>query len=367
MSPNPRPGPLPGPRPGPPPAPAAFAIPGDLTTLTGGYIYERRLLEGLRARGHDVLHLQLPDSFPEAGPADMAAARAQLAAVPPDRVLILDGFIFGAGEGLETLRAPIVGMVHHPLALEEGLSAARRAHLRLTERANVARAAHILVPSPHTAEVLATQYGADPAMVTVAPPGVDRPSLPHAPETPPLILSVGLLHPRKGHDVLLKALATLRDLPWSAVIVGKRHDPDHADALLQRRDALGLDDRVRFAGQVPQAELDRLYARATVFALATRYEGYGMVFAEALLRGLPVVATTGGAVPDTVPEGAGLFAPPGDAPAFAAALRAVLSDADRRRALADAAAAAGAALPTWTDTAEIAGRAIDRVAQRRGR
>lgn len=343
-------------------APAAFAIPGELTTRTGGYIYERRLLEGLRTRGHDMAYQRLPDSFPAPTQADMAQALAMLEAVPPERPLILDGFVFGAGEGLERVRAPIVGMVHHPLALEEGLSAARRAHLRATEAANVARAAHILVPSPHTRQVLVERYGADPALVTIAPPGVDRPTLTRAPEAPPLILSVGILHPRKGHDVLLDALAALTDLDWRAVIVGKSYDAAHAAALAAQVDRLGLGGRVTLAGEVEPDDLEALYSRAALFALATRYEGYGMVFAEALVRGLPVVATRTGAVPDTVPAGTGLLAPPGDARAFAAALRSVLGDRAERTRLTEGAALAGAGLPRWQETAEIAGEVLDRVA-----
>ena len=345
------------------PAPAAFAIPGDINSRTGGYIYERRLLEGLRARGHDVAHLHLPASFPEPTAPDMAAARALLEAVPPERPLILDGFVFGAGEGLERVRAPIVGMVHHPLALEAGLDADLRAHLRATERANVARAAHLLVPSPHTRDILIAQYGARPDRITVALPGVDRPRRPHRPEDPPLLLSVGILHPRKGHDVLLDALARVADLKWRAVIVGEPLDPGHAAALEARRDALGLGGRVTFAGEISQDRLESLYAAATVFALATRYEGYGMVFAEAVVRGLPVVATRAGAVPDTVPEGAGLLAPPEDPAAFAAALREAISDGDARARLAAAARAASGRLPRWEDTAARAGGVLDALAR----
>lgn len=76
--------------------PAAFAIPGDINTLTGGYIYERRLLEGLRTLGHDVAHIQLAASFPDPSPEDMADAIAQLCALPEDRPLILDGLVYGS-------------------------------------------------------------------------------------------------------------------------------------------------------------------------------------------------------------------------------------------------------------------------------
>ena len=342
--------------------PAAFAIPGDLDTLTGGYIYEKRLLEGLRALGHEVAHLRLGASFPDPTPRDMADALRQMQAVPPAHPLILDGFVAGAGTGLETIRAPMVAMIHHPLAHETGLSDTSRARLHATERANVALVRHILVPSPATRDLLVAGYGADPARITIAPPGVDRPALPPAPETPPLILSVGILHPRKGHDVLLGALARLTDLDWRAVIVGSDYATGHGAALRRQSETLGLAARVTFAGEVSPERLARLYAAATIFALATRFEGYGMVFAEALTHGLPIVATTAGAVPDTVPAEAGLLLPPGDAAATAAALRRLLTDPAARARRAEGAARAGAALPGWDDTARIASTVLERLA-----
>ncbi|MEM9247563.1 MAG: glycosyltransferase family 4 protein [Pseudomonadota bacterium] len=338
--------------------PAAFAIPGDIATLTGGYIYERRLLEGLRARGHLVDHLELAPGFPAPTPQEMADGIAQMAAVAPDRPLIVDGLVFGAAEGLEAVRAPMVAMIHHPLAREEGLSAAEADHLYRTERANIALARHILVPSPHTRDILVRDYAAPPGSITIAPPGVDRPARARAPSDPPLILSIGLLHPRKGHDILLDALAQITAEPWRAVIAGRAHDPAHAEALRAQCRDLGLEERVRFAGEVSVDTRDQLYAEATLFALATRYEGYGMVFAEALTNGVPIVATRGGAVPDTVPTEAGLLAAVADASAFAAALKEVLTDAARRSALAEGAAAAARALPGWDDTAAIASKVL---------
>lgn len=108
------------------PVPAAFAIPGDMRTVTGGYIYERRLFEGLLAQGRDMRHVPLPASYPDPSPDDMTTAIAALRCIDPGRVLILDGFVSGATstQGLATVAAPMVAIVHHPLALETGLSAA---------------------------------------------------------------------------------------------------------------------------------------------------------------------------------------------------------------------------------------------------
>ncbi len=347
-------------------APAAFAIPGDIETVTGGYIYERRLLEGLRAEGRKMEHLRLGAGFPDPTPEEMADAVARMAAVPPEVPLIVDGLVFGAVEtaGLEQVRAPIIAMIHHPLALEAGLTADRRRLLDARERDNLALAAHVVVNSPHTAATLAEDYAVPGTKISVALPGVDRPVRPPAPQSPPLVLSVGIRHPRKGHDVLVQALARIADLDWQAVIVGSDYHAAHAAELDALRAALGLEARLRFAGLVPAEELARLYRAASVFALASRYEGYGMAFAEALAHGLPVVACRAGAVPDTVPEAAGLLVPPDDPGAFAGALRRMLEDDARRGAWARSAAIAGASLTRWEDTVSVMSRVLDRLAAR---
>ncbi|MAU96147.1 glycosyltransferase family 4 protein [Marinibacterium profundimaris] len=345
--------------------PAAFAIPGDMTTLTGGYIYERRLLEGLRAAGRDVTHLALPSGFPDPSGAETEAAAAMLQAVGPDRVLILDGFVSGAMETarLARVRAPMVAIVHHPLALEEGLSEARRAHLYRTERDNLALVRHVIVPSPHTARTLVDRYGVPGDRITVARPGVDPASGPPDPVDPPLILSVGILHPRKGHDVLIAALEHIRALPWTCVIVGRDWDTDHARALARQAAQTGLGARLRLAGEVELPQLQRLYRQATLFALATRYEGYGIVFAEALRHGLPVISCRVGAVPDTVPHGTGRLVPPDDPRAFAAALQELLATPAALRDCRLAARLAGDGLPGWPETARLAGDVLETVAR----
>lgn len=343
--------------------PAAFAIPGDIETKTGGYIYERSLLLALRAMGREVAHIRLPGSFPNPSGAEMAQSVATLAALPADLPLIIDGLVFGAidTEGLASLRAPFVAMTHHPLALETGLAPDRAAELFRRERDNLALASHVVVPSPHTRAILAGQYGVPESRISVALPGFRAADPVRTPVTPPLILSVGILAPRKGHDILLEALARLTDLDWQAVIVGAPHFPETAADLRAQCSRLGLDGRVRFTGLIDEADLTALYRSAHVFALATRYEGYGMVFPEALTHGLPIVTCATGAVPDTVPAKTGLLVPPDDHPAFAAALRRVLTDPELRAGMATAATLAGQSLPSWADTAAVMSAALDRI------
>jgi glycosyltransferase involved in cell wall biosynthesis len=168
------------------------------------------------------------------------------------------------------------------------------------------------------------------------------------------------LVPRKGYDVLIAALAQITELPWRLLIVGDNaRSPQTAAELTQQIARLHLVGRVSLSGAVSTEELAKLYACANVFALPSRFEGYGMAFAEAMAHGLPVIGTTAGAIPDTVPAGAGILVPPDDADALAAALRRLIASGEERAALAAGARAAAANLPTWKDSAGLFAQVLD--------
>lgn len=327
-----------------------FAYPGDLDLLTGGYAYDRRLIVGLRDLGWQVELLPLGDGFPFPTPEVKARAEQRLSALPHDTLLMIDGLAFGVlDEWSMTSHARIVALVHHPLALE-GHDAETGAKLRASETMALKAARHVIVTSPQTAQGLTAGFGVAASRITTAVPGTDRAAMAKGDNDPPHILSVGTMIRRKGHDVLLSALEMVADLPWRATILGSQTlDPATAQAIAQQ--AAGLGDRVTLLGQTP--DVRQMMATADIFALASRYEGYGMVFAEAMSQGLPVIACHAGAVPDVVPDTAGILTPPDDVDAFAAALRRLLTDDALRRSLAKGAAEAGAALPDWAETARL--------------
>lgn len=341
----------------------AFAVPGDINQRTGGTIYDKRLISALREIGHDVELVELPGTFPNPSDAEMAQSIDALAATPPDQPIVVDGLAFGAMDTarLDGVQAPLIGMIHHPLGLETGLPADRARFLIERERANLARTRHVFVPSPHTARTLVETFDVPEERVTIIKPGFELKAEPSTPQSPPLILSVGLLADRKGHDVLIRALARVKDLGWHAVIVGKPHEQSVAEALADQLKSSGLNDRLTLAGEVGDAELSDLYGRASIFALATRYEGYGIVFGEALVRGLPIVSCRTGAVPDTVPADCGILVEIDDDAAFAAALRDLLDKEALRLEMSRKARRHGLSLPTWLDGARLAGEIIERL------
>jgi glycosyltransferase involved in cell wall biosynthesis len=160
----------------------------------------------------------------------------------------------------------------------------------------------------------------------------------------------------------VEALGLISDLDWTCTIAGSlERDPDAGEALKQQVVDLGLQDRIAVVGEVSEAEAAGLYAWADIFTLASVYEGYGMVFSEALAFGLPIVATTGGAIPEVVSPQTGILVAPGDAKGFAQALREIISDAVGRAALAEGSREAGARLTGWNQTAATIAERLDRL------
>ncbi len=345
----------------------AFAVPGDLATPTGGYAYDRRMIAELGHLGWRIDLVDLGDGFPWPSEATRATARAQLLATPAGRTIVVDGLALGVlPETASQLagRNPMLALVHHPLALEWGLTVEQASALRASERAALAAVQGVVVTSAATARLVASDYGVPAGRITVARPGSDPAQLTQGSQDGVVrLLSVGAVVPRKGFDVLIAALATLTDLSWRLTIAGDRTRDRNAAAQLDAdiaRHALG--NRTATPGAISPQRLAALYAEADVFVLASRFEGYGMAYAEAIAHGLPVIGTHAGAIPDTVPPDAGLLVAPGDVPALAQALRHVVGDAGLRRDLASAARAAAPQLPTWQQSAKILARALETLA-----
>ena len=323
----------------------AFAVPGDLATPTGGYGYDRRMIAELRDLGWQIDLLDLGDGFPWPSDATRAAALARLFAVPAGRTIVIDGLAFGVlpEAALQLARPQSADRAGASSACAGmGLSPAQADALRASERAALAAVNGVVVTSAATARLVASDYGVPAERITVASPGSDPAPLAQGSRDGIVrLLSVGAVVPRKGFDVLIAALATLGDLPWRLTIAGDRtRDRDTAAQLDADIARLALGERIAMLGAVSPERLAKLYAEADVFVLASRFEGYGMAYAEAIAHGLPVVGTNAGAIPDTVPADAGLLVAAGDIPALAEALRRVIGNAGLRQRLAGAARAA---------------------------
>lgn len=365
-----------------------FVLPGDPATLTGGYLYDRRIVEGLGRIGWTVRVLRLGDDFPGASPGSLRGAEDALESIPEDAAVVVDGLALADLAATLERHAPrlrVVALVHHPVADETGLDARTAARLRRDEQRACRATRGVIVTSRWTARRLAVD-GLPADRIRIVEPGTDRPERrgghddESAGRTDPVsrarlglpvasaaaasaprasgaldarrLLCVATLTERKGHLLLLEALARIADRPWRLDCVGSAaRDPVTAAAVRARIADLGLDGRVALHGEVSRDRLDELYRHAHAFVLPSFLEGYGMAHAEALAHGLAIVSTNAGAVPDTVGD-AGLLVPPGDVDALAAALARLLDDDALHAALSARARERGAALPTWADASE---------------
>ncbi|CAN7280909.1 MULTISPECIES: glycosyltransferase family 4 protein [unclassified Variovorax] len=329
----------------------SFLVPGDLNTRTGGYTYDRRVIDGLRAQQWEVEVQILGEGYPAPAAAALAQAGRVADALPDGALAVVDGLAFGVLPDLAQRHAERlcwIALVHHPLSLETGLDAAQQRALFESERRALASARGVIVTSSSTARALAA-FDVPDSRIVVVEPGTEPAPLAAGSGTDALsLLCVATVTPRKGHALLIEALAGLKDRRWTLHCAGSLvMDAACASALMQAIERHGLRERVVLHGEQDEAGLCALYAKADAFVLPSFHEGYGMALAEALAYGLPVISTRAGAIPDTVPADAGLLVSPGDAIALRAALQRLMDDAAWRAQLKAGAQRARGRLPTW--------------------
>ncbi len=349
-------------------------LPGDVddpATPSGGNVYDRRICQGLGDFGVPVRELTVAGEWPRPGEVARERLTRGLRRLPDGAVTLIDGLVAcGVPEIVvpETRRLRVAVLVHLPLAAETGLPPGRARELAARERATLHAATAVFATSAWAGRDLVARHGLDPARVHVVPPGADPAPLAPGTDGASRLLCVAAVTPRKGHDLLVRALGSLTGLPWSCECVGALRDPGHAARLRALITDLGLDGRVRLAGPRTGDALAARYAAADLTVLASRAETYGMVIAESLARGVPVLATAAGAVPETLgvaPDGdrPGLLVPPEDPAALAHALRRWLTEPALRERLRAAARARRATLDDWTTASGLLAALLTRLRQ----
>ncbi len=325
----------------------AFITVGDTKRLTGGYLYNARVIAGLRQAGIEVEEMVASGAAPE----DQAAARFDLDAGRFD-VVVVDALARVAcaphlDRWRETL--PVVAMVHELPSVATGDARER------TFEEPLLRVDLLATVSDHGASIL-TGRGVPAGCVRVVPPGLDRLPPPTFGGEPPVldgasvrVLCVAQWIPRKGILDLVQAW-TARKRPNAVLeLIGETDaDPGYA-ASVRAAAAKSSGSSVVVRGPVDDATLARAYAAADLFALPSRFEGYGVVYAEALAHGLPMLACDVGPVPELLGGEAALLVPPGDVGALSEALSLLLGDAARRRRMSEAAKRRAACLTRWED------------------
>jgi glycosyltransferase involved in cell wall biosynthesis len=361
----------------------AFIVYGSIEQVTGGYLYDRRVVSALRSRGWpvEIFGLRkipyLLSPLQGLSPALRSLLGGGESRHPYDVVVVDElvhpsvGFAIGGGR-----TAGIVTLVHH-LRCRERISPPARALAAILERALLNRSDLVVTTGERTAKDIRALLGRQVPVLTCAPgrdalPGTDV--MPHIPRRGGRvrILSVGILVRRKGYGRLLEALSNLRDLEWECTIAGDDAvEPRYAARFRGLVDRSGLGARVTVAGRVSGEVLAGFYRSAHVFAFPSELEGYGIALAEAMGFGLPYAALSGGALTEltgrqrplrTMTGGRVLRAEGGligeGQSAFEWALGLLIENEGLRRRLSSEARKRSRELPTWEETGRCFAEAL---------
>jgi glycosyltransferase involved in cell wall biosynthesis len=327
----------------------AFITVGQTGRKTGGYLYNARVVTGLRGRGIEVEEVVACGASP--GEQRAAAWRFGSAFDPSmfDVVVVdaLARIVVAPHLDLWRTIRPVVALVHELPGVAGGEPEREREH-----EEPLLRADRLVAVSGHGRSVLLSR-GVSAGRIRVVPPGFDNvTAYESSPVTggPLRALCVAQWIPRKGILTLVEAWM-LRERPGAVLdLVGETDaDPDYAARV---RDAVETapPGSIAVSGRVEDLELGAAYASADFFVLPSRYEGYGIVYAEALACGLPVIACGVGPVPELVGQEAALLIEPDNVDDLCAALELLLGDSVLRTRMSAAAIRRASGLPRWEDT-----------------
>jgi glycosyltransferase involved in cell wall biosynthesis len=338
--------------------PVHFVVPhsiDDPARVSGGNVYDQHVRDGLRALGCDVRMILVSEN----GEASAARTFAEL---PDDSLLLVDGLVAVRESRALTLhsgRLRIVVLAHMVGGLVGDSIAAEREQDALHD------AKRIVATSGWTRDELIASGLATPGKVVVAPPGTAPAATTTASASGGRLLCVGVVAPHKGQDLLVRALAELTDVDdWHCTFVGARDAaPVFVDELDRTVGSSGLTRRTSFAGVLTGRALERAFARSDLVVVPSRSESFGMVVSEALARGIPVLATRVGGIPEAMAGSAGgILVPPEDPWALEVVLRQWWASPVRRSQLKSAALRSHGNARPWSETVAVIASTLTEVA-----
>jgi glycosyltransferase involved in cell wall biosynthesis len=301
--------------------------------------------------------------FPEPNTFSLRAARL-LARRRTEFDLVHDNQCLGYGLlRLPRLGLPTIATIHHPIQVDRALDLAvasgfkrvtlRRWYAFTKMQGRVARRLpEVITVSSSSATQICEHYGVRPERVSTIPIGTDverfspDPSVPKVPGR--IVTTASADSPLKGLGVLVEAFAKVRADHDHAelTVIGK---PKHDGAVERSIERYGLGGCVHFVSELSEEELVHTLRTAEIACVPSLYEGFSLPAVEAMAVGLPLVSTTGGAIPEVAGAHGRttLAVPPGDAEALAAALSKLLGDPDLRSLLGEAARERAVTRFTW--------------------
>jgi glycosyltransferase involved in cell wall biosynthesis len=330
-----------------------FIIPGNLNSLTGGYLYNMQIITGLRQRGHMV---ETPGTSWSWKDTDLfeTSCRACFKGLPKGATVIIDSLALASLQRVIQEFAGkliFIGLIHLPVSYD--IRSGVHGTLAEDELKSFHQMDLVIVTGKFTAELLGNA-GLDNKKIRLAEPGTEHfPRKKAYRPVPSNLICIANYSAVKAQDILVRALAGLRDRDWTAHLYGDTdHDKEYTAVLTSLIRDLKLEQRIRMHGIVERNQVSTVLLDADLFVMPSLFESYGMAITEALAHGIPVVSTSAGNIPYTIPDGMGVLTEPSNEESLSTALRMLFDDPVQYSGLCSAAAQYYLHARSWDEAAD---------------
>ncbi|MFN0070248.1 MAG: glycosyltransferase family 4 protein [Chloroflexota bacterium] len=348
-----------------------------IDTVSGGYLYDRQLVQALLARGAEIEVFSLPwRRYPLRLTDNLSASFARSIENASLDLLLQDelnhpSLLWLNRRFKERCSCPIVSIVHHPRSVESRPDWQNRLYA-IVERAYLRGIDAFVFNSHTTARAVFALTGARRPSIIAYPSGNRSASAitweqihQRAHQPPPLqMMFLGNVIPRKGLDTLVRALSHLPAALWNLTVVGSlTADHDYVQLVRNLVHRRGLDGKVHLLGSLPDAELTEVLSGSQVLAIPSQYEGFGIAYLEGMSVGLPAIGTTAGGAAEVISDGVdGFLVPPEQPRALARVIRCLAQDRRLLERMSCAAFARAKRHPGWESSMAVAAEFLDGVA-----
>jgi glycosyltransferase involved in cell wall biosynthesis len=315
-----------------------FLITGDIQSLTGGYLYNMHMINGLRGKGHLVNVFGTDWQWKDSDSLEYIC-RHHLKKLPHGSCVIVDSLILASLHHIVQEfgdRLKFLGLIHLPASYN--VLSGVHGKLADEELTAINDMRQVIVTGQFTFDLLCN-VGLNPARICLVEPGTDHfPRKKRYKPVPSELLCIANYSALKAQDVLIRALCRLTAWNWSLHLYGDTNrDKKYTEALRSLIRQLKMEHRIIVHGIVERHEISTVFLNADLFLMPSLFESYGMAITESLAHGIPVVTTSAGNIPYTLPAGMGLLTEPGNEEQLADTIRSIFYDPVKYDALCKAA------------------------------
>jgi len=278
-----------------------FLLSGDINSLTGGHLYNRHMVEGLRQKGHGVKVLRLDESTMLTHAIEIKCS-SYFNTLPPGSCVLIDSLVLGNIPGVlkkYSEKLTFIGLIHLPLTYNP-LPGKNRKHIANREVKAMMMTRHLIVTGRFTLRML-MDAGISHEKISLIEPGVENyPRKRYYADLPLGLLCISNYSQIKGQLLLVRALNRLRNNKWTLQMYGDINtEKPYVTRLKSIIANKKLNDRILLHDTIERNNISEAFLASDLFVLPSRFETYGMVLTESLAHGIPVVTTHAGNIPDT--------------------------------------------------------------------